>query len=85
MLIVKTEQGYDHFVSVFVTSLYRYRLLFGINGRYRLIWQKDLWAILPPAVCSADLDGDGDDEVIFAGSVNRKIEVLQIVPKKGDK
>ncbi|MDW8029795.1 MAG: VCBS repeat-containing protein [Armatimonadota bacterium] len=55
---------------------HRYRLLFGSNGRYKVIWQKDFPSLTQ--TCAADLDGDGDDELIF--SSGRKVRVFKIVP-----
>ncbi|MCX7969062.1 MAG: hypothetical protein N3B10_11345 [Armatimonadetes bacterium] len=56
--------------------LHRYRLLFGSNGRYKVIWQKDFPSLTQ--TCAADLDGDGDDELIF--SSGRKVRVFKVVP-----
>lgn len=56
-------------------NLYRYRLLFGANGRYRAIWQSDF----PESYTyAADLDGDSNDEIIFV--TGRKVRVFKVVP-----
>jgi hypothetical protein len=60
-------------------NLYRYYLLFGANGRYRVIWRENLpKTIENPYDCAADLDGDGDDEMVLC--VGRRVQVFKIVP-----
>ncbi|MCS7265144.1 MAG: hypothetical protein NZ805_09965, partial [Armatimonadetes bacterium] len=67
------------------SSLYRYRLLFGEHGRYQVIWQRNLRIdpridpITSPSL-SADLDGDGEDELVFVDYAKRQVQVFKVVP-----
>ncbi len=60
-------------------SLFRYRLFFGANGRYREIWQFHLPLV---EVYPADLDGDGNDELVFVDNGKNKVQVYRIVQRK---
>lgn len=63
---------------------YHCYLLFGANGRYRVIWQENLPKTLGNRYdCAADLDGDGDDEMVLC--VGRKVHVFKIVPNRKPK
>ncbi|MDW8026660.1 MAG: hypothetical protein RMK18_12465 [Armatimonadota bacterium] len=56
--------------------LHRYRLLFGSNGCYKVIWQKDFPS--ETQTCAADLDGD--DELISLSG--RKSEFSMFAPNE---
>ena len=56
-------------------SPFYYRLLFGKNGRYRLIWEVNLPRMF---YCAVDLDGDGADELVFVNFEEGRAEVFGI-------
>ncbi len=64
-------------------SLYRYHLLIGAKGHYRMVWVIDI-PVSPftdpslPDCYPADLDGDSADELVLVDAFKSKLQVFKI-------